>query len=190
MKKSIKFITPRFSTYRMFADYMRKFYVPAARKWQDLNDDNMARAKALAKWNSSLKNEWSNLSIRDVQVQIAGSNGDGQIRPNDTRLKVGTKLQVRALVELGRLAADDVSVELYNGPVDAWGNIPEGSPVVMQHEGGSEQRGGAHWFTTDLACERSGNMGMVVRVLPQNADLASSWEPGLILWEGQVAKRS
>lgn len=189
MKNSIKYITPRFSTYRMFADYMHKFYVPAARKWQELNENNMARAKALSQWNATVKNAWPNLSIREVQVQIAGSNGDGQLKVNDTRLKVGSKLQVRALVQLGRLGAGDVSVELYNGVVDTWGNIPNGSTIPMGHQSAEQgQRDSAHLFTTEMSCERSGNMGMVVRVVPRNADLANPWEPGLVLWEGQVQK--
>jgi len=40
----------------------------------------------------------------------------------------------------------------------------------------------------ELLCDRSGNMGMSVRVVPHNSDLASPWEPGLILWEGEVKK--
>ena len=120
-------------------------------------------------------------------MQVAGGNGNGQLNENDPYLKVGSKLEVRALVDLGRLRAQDVSVELYNGVVDTWGNISGGVPVAMQCE--SEQnQGSARWFRTELLCNRSGNMGMSVRVVPHNCDLASPWEPGLILWEGEVKK--
>ncbi len=187
MKNSIKYITPRFSTYRMFADYMRKFYVPAARKWQELNADGMTRARSLSRWNAEFKKEWPSITIKDVRVQIAGGNGNGQLNENDPYLKVGSKLEVRALVDLGKLTAQDVSVELYNGVVDTWGNISDGVPVAMQCESDQSQ-GGARWFRTDMLCNRSGNMGMSVRVVPHNSDLASPWEPGLILWEGEVKK--
>ncbi len=187
MKNSIKYITPRFSTYRMFADYMRKFYVPAARKWQELNSDDMTRAKSLSRWNAEVKNAWPNVAVKDVQVRIADGNGNGQLNENDPYLKVGSKLEVRALVELGRLRAQDVSVELYNGAIDTWGNIPDGTPAAMQCESGQDQAG-RQWFRMELLCDRSGNMGMSVRVVPHNSDLASPWEPGLILWEGEVKK--
>lgn len=187
MKNSIKYITPRFSMYRMFADYMRKFYVPAARKWQELNSDDMSRAKSLSRWNREFKREWPSVTIKDVRVQVAGGNGNGKLNENDPYLKVGSKLEVRTLVELGRLTPQDVSVELYNGAVDTWGNISQGVPVTMRCESEQEQ-GGARWFKTELLCSRSGNMGMSVRVVPHNDDLASPWEPGLILWEGEVKK--
>jgi starch phosphorylase len=120
-------------------------------------------------------------------VKIAGGNGNGQLNENDLYLKVGSKLEVRALVDLGRLTAQDISVELYNGSVDSWGNISDGVPVSMQCESDQGQ-GGARWFRTELLCNRSGNMGVSVRVVPHNDDLASPWEPGLILWEGDVKK--
>jgi starch phosphorylase len=187
MKNSIKYITPRFSTYRMFADYMRKFYVPAARRWHELNADEMQRAKSLSQWNAKLRQGWSNLSIRDVQIRIAGTNGNGKLKINNPCLKVGQKLEVRALVDLGRLNAKDVSVELYNGAVDMWGHIPNGSTAAMKHEQPGEGNG-EQWFATELPCERSGNMGMAVRIVPKHSDLVSPWEPGLILWEGEVKK--
>ena len=187
MKNSIKYITPRFSTYRMFADYMHKFYVPAARRWHELNANGMQRAKSLSQWNTKLRQGWSNLSIKDVQVRIAGTNGNGKLKINNPCLKVGQKLEVRALVDLGRLNAKDVSVELYNGAVDTWGHIPSGSTAAMEHEQPGKGNG-KQWFVTELPCERSGNMGMAVRIVPKHSDLASPWEPGLILWEGEVKK--
>jgi starch phosphorylase len=187
MKNSIKYITPRFSTYRMFADYMCKFYVPAARRWHELNADEMQRAKSLSQWNAKLRQGWSNLSIKDVQVRIAGTNGNGKLKINNPCLKVGQKLEVRALVDLGRLNAKDVSVELYNGAVDTWGHIPNGSTAAMKHEQPGEGND-KQWFVTELPCERSGNMGMAVRIVPKHSDLVSPWEPGLILWEGEIKK--
>ncbi len=185
MKNSIKYITPKFSTYRMLSDYCRKFYIPAARKWRELNGENMSRAKDLAKWHESVCNSWSGLSIKDVQVGVDNGNGNGQLKVNDPYLKVGSNLKVRALVDLGSLQPDDIAVELFNGPVDMWGHIAGGESVTMSivpNQNG--ENGTAKWFNAVLPCERSGNMGLAVRVIPSNKDLASPWEPGLILWEG------
>lgn len=186
MKNSIKYITPRFSSYRMFSDYMRKFYVPAARKWQRLNADEMSRAKSLSSWNSQIRSSWPGVAIKDVQIKVADSKDNGHLNVNDPYLKVGSKLEVRTLVELGSLKPGDVSVELYSGTVDSWGNISEGVAVRMACE--NPEQPGTQWFTTQLLCDRSGNMGMSVRVTPQNSDLASPWELGLILWEGEVRR--
>ena len=183
MKNTIKYITPRFSTYRMLGDYMRKFYIPSGRKWHLLNDDNMSKARALSDWNSGIRISWPKLSIKDVEVKVDGANGNGHLNINDPYLKVGSNLKVRALIGLGDLKTEDISVQLYSGPVDTWGNISEGSAIEMKN--GSDFKDSDHWFEAVLPCEQSGNMGLAVRVVPANEDLASPWEPGLVLWEGQ-----
>jgi len=189
MRNSIKYITPRFSTYRMLTEYTRRCYIPAGRKWQELNENEMARARQLSNWNEQIKNAWSGISIKDVKVSAEGANGNGHLKANDSHLKVGSKLKVRAQVELGKIRPDDLSVELYNGPVDSWGNINRGSAVAMTCEDGETNGDGRHWFAAAIQCESSGQLGLSLRVVPKHADLASPWEPGLILWEGQADKQ-
>jgi starch phosphorylase len=185
MKNSIRYITPRFSTYRMVGDYMRKFYVPAGKMWQKLNADEMAQAKHLSQWNAEMKGIWSGMSITNVDVHIAGQNGNGYLKANDPYLKVGSTLEVRTSLKLGRVKPEDICIQLYSGPVDSWGNITNGKPIPMKVDSQNPEQQ-EYTFTADLPCTQSGHMGMAVRVVPNNENLASTWEPGLILWEGQV----
>ena len=48
MKKSIKWITPRFNTDRMVGEYTRRFYNPAAARYRYLTAEAMSRAKAFS----------------------------------------------------------------------------------------------------------------------------------------------
>ena len=41
---------------------------------------------------------------------------------------------------------------------------------------------GRHLFTGRIDCRTSGRQGFSVRVLPGNADMATPFEPGLIIW--------
>jgi hypothetical protein len=41
---------------------------------------------------------------------------------------------------------------------------------------------GRHVFTGRIDCRTSGRQGFAVRILPGNADLATPFEPGLIIW--------
>jgi starch phosphorylase len=111
-------------------------------------------------------------------------NGDGskQINPRQPQLKVGSRLSVRALVRLGKANPQDVSVELYYGPVDTWDNIRDGTPVHMDYEQAG-QESGEHWFAGSMPCTRTGQLGVAVRILPRHTDLANPYEMGLILWE-------
>ena len=126
--------------------------------------------------------------IKDVRIE--SNNGDEceQTTERKPQLKVGSQLNVRALVKLGRINLEDVSIELYHGSVDSWGNITQGSSIKMSPQEPLNGNG-EHWFTGVMPCKASGRQGLAVRVLPHNADLVSPLELGLILWEGTSGQK-
>ncbi|MDD5459561.1 MAG: alpha-glucan family phosphorylase, partial [Phycisphaerae bacterium] len=178
VKKSIQWIAPRFNTHRMLAEYTRRFYSPALDKAEDLTADAMSKAKALAKWQAQLSKAWKDFSIKDVMVNVNGYTSNDSL----IQIKVGTELHIRALVLLGRISPDDVSVELFHGSIDAWGNIKDGSAVAMQNSETATESG-EYSFECDIRCKSSGRQGIAVRILPKNDNLVNPYEPGLILWE-------
>ncbi|HIJ51645.1 MAG TPA: alpha-glucan family phosphorylase [Planctomycetes bacterium] len=187
MKNSIKWIVPKFNTHRMLTEYTRMFYNPAAARWRYLTAEAMSRARALSMWKSNMKNVWTELAIKDVQIQVDKGQNCEQLDSKQPQLKLGSELNVRALVKLGKVSPDDVSVELYHGPVDTRGQIKDGSAVKMDHKELTEQDG-EHWFVGSMPCRKSGRQGLAVRVLPRNADLVTPYDLGLILWETTPAK--
>ncbi len=180
MKKSIKWITPRFNTDRMVAEYTRRFYNPAAARYRYLTAEAMSRARAFSMWKSDMKKAWNVFSIKDVQTKVITGQSTSP-DSSQTQLKIGSQVQVRALVGLGTISPEEVSVELYHGPVDAWGNIREGLAVRMDYESNCEQ--GGYWFEGTMPCDRTGKHGLTVRILPKHNDMADPYELGLILWE-------
>ena len=182
VKNSVKWIAARFNTHRMVADYTRRFYNPAAAKWRYLTEENCARAKAFSNWKSDIRNSWSELAVKDVIMEVHNGDDTEQLNPRQPQLKIGSLLYVKALVRLGKIRTNDVSVELYHGLVDTWENIMDGSTVRMNYERASEQEG-EHWFVGSLPCRKTGQHGMAVRILPRHTDLVNPYEMGLILWE-------
>jgi len=182
MKNSIKWIAPRFNTHRMVADYTHKFYNPAAAKWRYLTEDSCARAKAFSNWKADFRKAWSELTVKDVIMEVSNGDGNQKLNPKQPQLKIGSQLYIKALVKLGKIDPNDVSVELYHGLVDNWENIKNGSSVRMDFEKTSEQEG-EHWFVGSMPCEKTGQHGVAVRVLPRHDDLSNPYEMGLILWE-------
>ena len=185
IKNSIKWIAPTFNTHRTVGEYTRRFYNPAVAKSQYLNEQACAKARTLAMWKSNMKTAWPEFAVKDVQVNNGQINE--QLNLKRPQLKVGSELNVRALVKLGKVSPDDVSVELYHGPVDAWGNIRDGSAVRLDYKETSQQDG-EHWFVGLMPCRTSGRQGVAVRVLPRHDDLVGPYEPGLILWETTPTK--
>ena len=182
VKNSVEWITQRFNTHRMVSEYARKFYNPAAAKCRHLTAAKCSRAKAFSIWKSNIKAVWPEFAIKDVKIHVNNGQDNQQLNLKQRQLKVGSQLNITALVKLGRISPDDVSVELYNGPVDSWGNITNGSAVTMDYKTASNQDG-EHWFTGLITCTASGRTAIAVRILPRHADLINPYELGLILWE-------
>ena len=182
VKNSIKWIAPQFNTHRMVAEYTQRFYNPAAAKWRYLTEEACARAKAFSNWKSNFIKAWPEFAVKDVVMEVSNGNGNQKLNPKQPQLKIGSQLFIKALVKLGKVSPNDVSVELYHGPVDNWENIKNGSAVRMDFEQTTEQEG-EHWFVGSMPCRTTGQHGVAVRILPRHADLANPYEMGLILWE-------
>jgi starch phosphorylase len=187
VKKSMRWITPQFNTSRMVMEYAGRCYLPAQSRRDYLVADNMSRAKALAAWKTNMQLAWADLAIKDVRVELGNGEGAGELDARNPQLEVGSKLKVIALVKLGKLSPDDVSVELYHGPLDARDNITDGSVINMEHKGSAGQDG-EHWFSGLTPCEVSGRRGIAVRVVPKHPDMTSPHELGLVLWESPAEK--
>ena len=189
MKNSIKWITPRFNMRRMVGEYLRRFCTPAAAKMEYFTAGDMSRAKLLSRWKSNIRSAWSSLAINDVRVEVNNGQMNVPLNPNGSELKVGSELSVKVLVMLGKALPEDVSVELYHGQLDAWGNIKAGSVVRLGYQQDSEPtEGGQHWFSGSMTCRTAGRCGFAVRILPRHNDLINPYEMGLIFWEAAVSE--
>jgi starch phosphorylase len=184
VKNSIRWIAPRFNTHRMVAEYTRRFYHPSAAKWRYLNAEECSKAKAFSNWKAQMKNDWPELAVSDVIMEVQNDEGQQEVNPKQPLLKVGSLLSIRARIKLGKINPNDVSVELYHGPVDNWENIKDGSAVRMNYEKVAEQEG-EHWFVGSMPCSETGQRGVTVRILPKHPDLTNPYEMGLILWEAK-----
>ena len=182
VKNSIKWIAPRFNTHRMVADYARRFYNPAMARWRYLTENSMTRAKDLSRWKTDIRQAWSEFAVKNVLMEITNGQTSEPLNPKQPQLNVGSQLTVKALIKLGKVNPNDVSVELYHGPVDSWGSITDGSAVRMDYKEQSQQDG-EHWFTGSVRCLNTGQRGASVRVLPNHPDLITPYEMGMVLWE-------
>ncbi len=168
MKNCMRKLAPVFNTNRMVRDYAEKFYLSAFNRGEVLSADGMKRAIELAHSKIQLRDRWG--GIRIVGVHTSG-NG---------HFKVGQAMQVEALVDLPGLDPKDVTVQLYAGPVNARGEIEEPQALAMQHSKGLAPD--RHLFVGKIDCRSSGRHGFAIRVLPGTVDLATPFEPGLIIW--------
>ncbi len=168
MKTCIAKLAPVFNTNRQVRDYTEKFYLPAFKRGNALAADNMARSIQLSHLKDSLRHKWGGIKIVGVHT-----SGNGHF-------KVGEEMHVESLVDLPEIDPNELTVQLYAGPINATGQID--SPQTMPMQLAKQMGPGKYMFTGSIACRSSGRQGFAVRILPGNADLATPFEPGLILW--------
>lgn len=170
MKRSLRALCPFFNTHRMVMEYTQQMYISAAERQRLLMAEDMSRARSLARWKAEMRNRWPSLEI--VRVEADGPS----------EVAVGSLVEVRADVRLGGIRPEDVTVELYQGAVDADLQIMDGSAIPMIYIGENEE--GISSYTGSIPCAASGLRGYALRVLPRHEDLSNPYEPGLILWAG------
>ena len=168
MKDAIRLNCPFFNTARMVGEYAQRAYFPASDRYHILTVDNYAPAKELASWKSKLRDHWFNIRIKDIDVS------------EDTDIEVNQTVAVKAKVDLATLTNDDVRVELYQGSIDANGEIMNAVPVVMDYQG--QDATGLSVYTANITYTVSGLQGLSLRVLPHHQHLSSPYEPRLIAW--------
>jgi starch phosphorylase len=167
MKNSIRKLAPFFNTHRMVREYFETAYKPSTVRHARLLSGESNRARALAQFKQRVLRQWDRVGVRSI---------DGA----ETDVIVGQPLKVQARIALGDLAPTDVQVQLFHGPVDARGEINEGSATNMTSQG--RDGDGTYIFSGELASNLSGRYGYSVRVLPRHEDLGSPFEFAPVRW--------
>lgn len=173
MKNSMRELATQFSTSRMVAEYANGFYAPSARRWDKFSADNFGLSRTLADWKESIRDRWSEVSIGKIDMV------------EHDEVHVGEKLEIRCQVQLGNIDPSDVIVELYQGPVDAEGEIHDGATTEMKWMGPASD--GFHIFSGNIPCVYSGLCGFLARVIPMHPDLPDKHSTGLICWDDDNA---
>jgi starch phosphorylase len=169
MKAAMGHLAPMFNTNRMVRQYAEEFYARATRRWDELTGDRMRQARELSRWKRHLREHFGSIRVESVGDDM---NGQGA--------RVGKGIRVEAAVDLGVLSADDVTVELYFGPLDEDGQLTTGDALPMGQtavEDGNRVR-----YAVQMPCTRSGMTGYTVRVMPRHPGLEDARQMGMIRW--------
>ncbi len=159
MRASIATLAPRYSSNRMAAEYVEKFYRPAAAMFRRraANDANLGRE--LLQWGETLARHWHEIHFGVIEV-----------RQDDHQW------QFSVAVYLGEISADAVRVELYAESVGGEG------PTIMDR---TDQLPGALNAFIYRARADAGRPSdhYTPRVVPHHADVRCPLECNLIAWQ-------
>lgn len=169
MKWSMQTVCPQFSTNRMVADYFNKFYTNASRRYINMTSDDFKKSKELKSWKDNIYSKWSKVSFENTMSEMPSRN-----------LQVGSKFEVKTIVNLGNIAPDSVRVELYHGKLSMKDEITEPTIVEMKHS--SDLGNGRHSFIGSLECVNTGQSGYAIRMYPYHKDLGYKFDMKMIIW--------
>jgi len=169
MKASMRVLTPIFSTNRMLAEYVERYYLPAAEFHSRLAADGFARARALAAWKTRLRAAWGGVQV----VAVAGDDGNRRI--------MGDALTLTATVRLGSLRPDEVSVEVYYGRLDSRQELVDARVVPLAVS--ADLGDGVHRYEGSIPCDRVGQRAYTVRVRPDHPDANNFFSTELMTWQ-------
>jgi starch phosphorylase len=172
MRASIGTLCHQFNTHRMVREYAERFYLPAAKRCQNLTARDLDAARELAEWRRRVEEAWAGIRVEVLETTMS------------PELQVGGEVLARARVHLGKLSPDEVRVELYLGQVDAKDEIVEAEPALMRPAG--QETDGTYVFEAKaVRCRQSGRFGYTVRVLPHHTGLPTPFLPGLVTWAAE-----
>lgn len=166
-KAAIKNLGGFFTTHRMVQQYTEEYYLPAHERFLKMTTPKIDVAMPYVNWRINLPKVWNQVKVVSVNV-------------SESAVKVGTKADIFATVQLGSLKPNEVRVQLYYGTLNTRGDIIKGAATDMELvETGKD---GSFVFKTNHKYTLTGEQGLSVRVVPYNELMSTSFQPGLITW--------
>ena len=168
-KRSIMTLLPRYNSERMVGEYLHKFYAPASTRGREFLAGGHAVAKELAAWKRKVRNAWSKVHLRAIELP-------------SRKLPFGESARFTVGVSMEGLAPEDVVVELLlNASMREIAASREPASHAFTYSG-KRGDGGEYIYTLDLAPELCGKLEYRIRAFPSHRALSHRFEMGLMRW--------
>lgn len=168
IKNTVAMVASNFTTNRMLTDYCNQYYNPQCERYERLAANNAALAKEISSWKSYVAQEWSNMRIISYTQPSASYV-----------LSDKNKLVCEVVIDLGRLKAEDIGVEVLFTSRDNNGTLH--IQEVFNYELVSYENGIAT-FRTSVLPERTGMYEVGTRIYPKNAELPHRQDFPIVKW--------
>jgi starch phosphorylase len=152
MKQSLRYISAQFNSERMVGEYAARLYQPAHAAYVEISQHGFRRARERAEWNRKVADAWPRVRF------VACSAGPDS-------LSTGSRVSLRARLDLGGLCPDDVRVEVLVGHVGPEGELQPSQVLLLQPRDSQE---GAVLFECDYTPPSTGRLGVAMRVCPNH----------------------
>jgi starch phosphorylase len=160
IRTSMSRLTPRFSSNRMLAEYVSRFYLPAAADYRRRREGGARMGSELRRWVHEVRHQWSKVHWGNVRVQ---QDGDA--------------LSIEVQVYLGSIQPEMVRVELF---ADAKDGLPL-ERHVMQRTAPLKGAVGGFTYALSFAARRPADH-YTPRLVPYHPEALVPQEAEPISW--------
>ncbi|HEX2946368.1 MAG TPA: alpha-glucan family phosphorylase [Clostridia bacterium] len=171
MKESVSSLAAQYSTHRMVREYADRLYIPAINQACSVlsgTDGSYTPLRELVSWKDKVYGCWAGVSV---------SNG---LATDKQPCGGGERVTFEISAVLSGLKPEDVSTEIYYGPLDCSGSITDGRSSAMQAV--EETAPGIYRYRGDLCLAGGDEYGYHFRIVPSHPLLKDKFELRLVKW--------
>ena len=169
IKNTMTKIAPEFTMKRMIDDYYEKYYNKLFKRSKYLIENNFEKAKELAGWKKTIKDEWDNIEVLNYSFERAGENV----------YRSGHDYRAEIALDVKKIPKENVGVEFIITHLNKRG---EYEFVASEEFKLISSKSGKCLYRASLVPEKAGSFFYGIRIYPKHKDLPHKQDFYLLRW--------
>jgi phosphorylase/glycogen(starch) synthase len=169
IKNTMVKIAPEFTMKRMIDDYFEKYYSRLFIRSKDLIANDFEKAKALATWKKTMKDEWDNIEVLNYSFE----------KPGENVYHSGHDYKAEIALNVNKIPKENVGVEFIITHMTRNG---EHEFVMSKEFTIVSCKSGKCLYRANLVPEKAGTFFYGIRIYPKHKDLPHKQDFYLLRW--------
>jgi glucan phosphorylase len=169
IKNTMVKIAPEFTMKRQIDDYYEKYYSKLFIRNKYLINNNFEKAKELAAWKTTMREEWDNIEVLNYSFEKAGENV----------YRSGHDYRAEIALDVKKIPKENVGVEFI---VTHMGKRGEHEFVASEEFKLISCKSGKCLYRASLVPEKAGSFFYGIRIYPKHKDLPHKQDFYLLRW--------
>ncbi len=169
VKNTMVKIAPEFTMKRQIDDYYEKYYNKLFVRNKKLTDNNFEKAKELASWKQTMREEWDNIEVINYSFEKAGENV----------YRSGHDYKAEIALDVKMIPKENVGVEFI---ITHMGKHGEHEFVASEEFHMVNSKNGKCLYRANLIPEKAGSFFYGIRIYPKHVDLPHKQDFYLLRW--------
>jgi phosphorylase/glycogen(starch) synthase len=169
IKNTMVKIAPEFTMKRQLDDYYEKYYDKLFIRSKYLIADNFEKAKELAAWKKTMRDEWDNIEVLNYSFE----------KPGENVYHSGHDYQAEIALDVKKIPKENVGVEFIITSMSKQG---EHEFVASEEFKIVSSKSGKLLYRANLVPEKAGTFFYGIRIYPKHKDLPHKQDFYLLRW--------